>query len=346
MTDHGSVSAIDLFCGAGGLAYGLQRSGVDVVAGIDVDPDCQYPFTTNNSADFYLRDIRSVSGEELTKIWGSGDGLKVLAGCAPCQPFSTLRQAGKKNKDEKWNLLREFGRLVDETGPEFITMENVPGLARTDVFSDFVSGLTANGYLVDHQVVFLPNYGLPQHRKRLVLVASRIGQIQVPKGTHTPDTYATVKDVIGEIEPIIHGQQSTSDPVHRTQALSERNLQRIRSSSPGGTWREWPKELQLACHKKETGKYYASVYGRMEWDSPSPTITTQFYNYGTGRFGHPEQDRAISLREGSALQGFPLDYKFVPSGERITIDKIGRLIGNAVPPVLGTVIGESIMSAL
>ncbi|WP_230990370.1 DNA cytosine methyltransferase [Rhodococcus oxybenzonivorans] len=340
------MSAIDLFCGAGGLAYGLQRSGVDVVAGIDVDPDCQYPFTTNNSADFYLRDIRSVTGDELTKIWGSDDNFKVLAGCAPCQPFSTLRQAGKKNKDEKWNLLREFGRLVYETEPEFITMENVPGIARTDVFSDFVSGLTANGYLVDHQVVFLPNYGLPQHRKRLVLVASRIGKIQVPKGTHTPEKYVTVKDVIGEIEPIIHGQQSTSDPMHRTQALSERNLQRIRSSSPGGTWREWPEGLQLACHKKETGKYYASVYGRMEWDSPSPTITTQFYNYGTGRFGHPEQDRAISLREGSALQGFPLDYKFVPSGEHITIDKIGRLIGNAVPPVLGAVIGESIMNAL
>ncbi|MGG7104765.1 DNA cytosine methyltransferase [Rhodococcus sp. 24CO] len=346
MAAPGSVRAIDLFCGAGGLACGLQRSGVDVIAGIDVDPDCQFPFSTNNSADFYLRDIRTISGDELKKMWGRGDSLKVLAGCAPCQPFSKLRQAGKKSKDEKWNLLREFGRLVDETRPDFVTMENVPGLASTDVFSNFVSELIANGYHVDHRVVHLPDYGLPQHRKRLVLLASRTGEIQVPRGTHSAADYVTVKDAIGSIEPIVHGQQSRSDPMHRTQALSEKNLHRIRSSNPGGTWREWPEELQLACHKKDTGKYYASVYGRMEWDSPSPTITTQFYNYGTGRFGHPEQDRAISLREGSVLQGFPPEYQFVPAGERITIDRIGRLIGNAVPPILGTVIGKSIMRAL
>ncbi|MFD6894102.1 DNA cytosine methyltransferase [Rhodococcus sp. NPDC060086] len=345
MTKSSPVSAIDLFCGAGGLACGLQQAGVKVVAGIDVDPDCQFPFSTNNSAEFHLRDIRTVTGNELKEMWGPDDSLKLLAGCAPCQPFSKLRQSGKNSKDDKWNLLREFGRLVDEAEPQIVTMENVPGLARTDIFVDFLAKLISNGYLVDHRIVFLPDYGLPQHRKRLVLIASRAGTINVPTGTHDSNQYATVKDTIGSIEPLIHGEQSLTDPMHRAQSLSERNMLRIRCSTPGGTWREWPVELQLACHKKESGKYYSSVYGRMDWNSPSPTITTQFYNYGTGRFGHPEQDRAISLREGSMLQGFPLNYRFYPDGERVAIDKIGRLIGNAVPPVLGKVIGQAIMAA-
>ncbi|UPK62845.1 DNA cytosine methyltransferase [Rhodococcus pyridinivorans] len=345
MTSEGSVTAIDLFCGAGGLASGLRQAGVNVVAGIDVDPDCAFPFTHNNSAEFHLEDIRDITGDDLNSMWESYNGPKLLAGCAPCQPFSTLRQAGLKEKDAKWNLLGEFSRLISESNPEFVTMENVPGLVKTDVFSKFVSNMADQGYSVNYRVVHLPEYGLPQLRKRLVLVASRIAEIHVPDGTHTPECYVTVKEAIGSIPPLEHGQQSPSDPMHRTQALSEMNLKRIRASIPGGTWREWPEELQLDCHKRDTGKYYASVYGRMLWDAPSPTITTQFYIYGTGRFGHPDQDRAISLREGATLQGFPIDYAFVPQGMPYTINKIGRLIGNAVPPVLGRIIGETVLKA-
>ncbi|NNH75877.1 DNA cytosine methyltransferase [Nocardia uniformis] len=346
LSGDGSVTAVDLFCGAGGLTHGLQQAGVNVVAGVDIDPDCDFPFSHNNSAKFHLRDIRTVGGEEIKKMWGESGSHRLLAGCAPCQPFSTLRKAGQKNADLKWNLLSEFGRLVDETKPEFVTMENVPGLIRTEIFGKFVSRLIETGYRVDHRVVYLPDYGLPQHRKRLVLLASRIGEIHVPDGTHTSDQYVTVKDVIRSIPPIPHGGRSRTDPMHRTQALSELNLKRIRASAPGGTWRDWPENLQLDCHKKDTGKYYASVYGRMLWDSPSPTVTTQFYNYGTGRFGHPEQDRAISLREGAVLQGFPVNYAFAPHDDSFPINRIGRLIGNAVPPVLGRIIGEKFLQSL
>ncbi|MDV2476803.1 DNA cytosine methyltransferase [Rhodococcus zopfii] len=345
LTGHSTVTAVDLFCGAGGLANGLQQAGVNVVAGIDLDPDCAFPFTHNNSADFHLQDIRTVTGDDLRAMWEPYDTPKLLAGCAPCQPFSTLRQAGPKEKDAKWNLLSEFGRLINESNPEFVTMENVPGLVRTEIFSRFVSNLVDCGYSVHHRVVHLPDYGLPQHRKRLVLVASRVAEVQVPDGTHTPENYVTVKDAIGSLSPIQHGEQSVSDPMHRTQTLSDLNLKRIQSSVAGGTWRDWPEELQLACHKKDSGKYYASVYGRMPWDAPSPTITTQFYIYGTGRFGHPEQDRAISLREGAVLQGFPKDYEFVARGDRYTINRIGRLIGNAVPPILGYTIGKAVIDA-
>lgn len=341
------MSAIDLFCGAGGLAYGLQDAGLDVKAGFDIDPDCKYPFETNNSAEFHMKDIRSVTGDDLNQLWGDGSqSFRLLAGCAPCQPFSTLRQSVKNTDNDKWNLLREFGRLVDETDPHFVTMENVPGLAKTEIFSKFVSSMERKGYNVDANLVFLPALGLPQRRKRLVLVASRIKAIHVPVPKLKADEYKTVRDFIGEIEPLKHGEHSASDSLHRAQQLREINLQRIQSSKPGGTWRDWPVDLQLACHKKPTGKYYASVYGRMDWDSPSPTITTQFYNYGTGRFGHPQQDRAISLREGSVLQGFPPNYQFVPPGAPVIIDKIGRLIGNAVPPILGKEIGLAIMNSL
>ncbi|MFE3023215.1 DNA cytosine methyltransferase [Nocardia tengchongensis] len=346
LSGNGSVTAIDLFCGAGGLAHGLQQAGVDVVAGIDIDPDCAFPFTHNNSAEFLLRDIRTVNGDELEQLWGKTGSPRLLAGCAPCQPFSTLRKSSKTNRDSKWDLLGEFGRLVSETKPEFITMENVPGLVRTEIFGRFLSSLTNNGYTVDHRIAYLPDYGLPQHRKRLVLLASRIGDINVPSGTHTPAQYVTVEEAIRSVPPIKHGERSHIDPMHRTQALSDMNLKRIRASKPGGTWRDWPESLQLECHKRDTGKYYASVYGRMSWNSPSPTITTQFYNYGTGRFGHPEQDRSISLREGAILQGFPVDYAFTRSKESYPINRIGRLIGNAVPPVLGRVIGERILSTI
>jgi DNA (cytosine-5)-methyltransferase 1 len=169
-----------------------------------------------------------------------------------------------------------------------------------------------------------------------------LGEIAIIPKTHDEGDYPTVRSAIGGQPSLEAGGICASDPLHRTSSLSSTNFSRIRHSVPGGTWRDWPRRLVAACHRKKTGKTYPGVYGRMEWDKPSPTVTTQFYGFGNGRFGHPEQDRAISLREGALLQSFPPHYDFVKPDAEYRLKTIGRLIGNAVPVRLGAVIGKTI----
>ncbi|MDO4295579.1 MAG: DNA cytosine methyltransferase [bacterium] len=245
-----------------------------------------------------------------------------------------------------WKLLYSFARIIRETMPHIVSMENVPELSDENVFHDFVNALIELGYNVDWHVVYCPEYGVPQNRKRLVLLASRLGQIALITPLYNQDNYPTVRDAIGNLPPIDAGEQNEIDPLHRACRLSEINLRRIRSSVPGGTWRDWDESLQLPCHKRKSGRTYPSVYGRMCWDEPSPTITTQFYGYGNGRFGHPEQDRALSLREGAILQSFPPDYIFTDEDHPSNRRDLGIHIGNAVPVELGRAIGISILNHL
>ena len=338
-------AAIDLFCGVGGLTKGLEQAGINVVAGIDFEPSCQYAYEENNNSVFIQKDITDVTPSELQALYPANADIRILAGCAPCQPFSKYTQRYRKDgyKDEKWRLLYSFGKLAKEVRPAIVAMGNVPELEKTHVFKDFIDKLEDCGYHIFHKTVYCPDYGVPQSRKRLVLLASLLGDISLIPPTHTPETYVTVRDAIGDLPPLIAGSADPNDLLHSATALSDKNLKRIRQSVPGGTWRDWDKELQLVCHKKSTGKTYPSVYGRMLWDAPSPTITTQFYGYGNGRFGHPEQDRALSLREGAILQSFPRDYKFLRSTDILNKHKLGVQIGNAVPVRLGEVIGISII---
>ncbi len=339
-----SVVAIDLFCGAGGLTYGLQKAGIKVAAGVDLDPACEYPFAANNESTFIKADIRNVSPDDLAELYPRG-AIRVLAGCAPCRPFSSLQRDGKKSRKEEWGLLEEFARLAEGLRPELITMENVPRLASQPVFQKFVARLEGMGYAVDYKSVYCPRLGLPQHRRRLVLIASRIGPISVPVGSVPPERYKTVRQAIGMLAPIAAGAHDAKDLLHKARTMNEDYLARLRSSKPGGTWKDWPEALRVSCHKKKKGQSFQSVYGRMEWDGPSPTITTQSFNYGTGRFGHPEQDRAISLREAAILQTFPKDYRFVKPRATAHFSTVGRLIGNAVPPRLGEVVGRELVRA-
>jgi DNA (cytosine-5)-methyltransferase 1 len=338
------TSAIDLFCGIGGLSYGLKKAGISVVAGIDLDDTCQYAYEENVKADFLHRDITKVTGDELEAYFEKDNAdIRVLAGCAPCQPFSTHANKNKnKEKSDDWNLINQFKRLVVETQPAIVTMENVPNLANKQIFKDFVSFLKDNKYFVSYTNVYAPDYGIPQKRRRLVLLASMYGEINIIPPTHSPENYVTLQDAIGDLPSVKAGEVSSVDPLHRSIKLKEINLKRIRASKPNGTWEDWEDDLKLACHKKKTGRTYKAVYGRMSWEEPASTITTQFHNYGTGRFGHPEQDRALTLREGALLQTFPPDYKFFEDESKVFIRKFGVHIGNAVPVDLGTVIGESI----
>jgi len=336
------VLAVDLFCGAGGLTHGLMKAGIDVRLGVDIDPACEYPYTANNNAKFFLKSVENLKASELEPHYRK-KSFKLLAGCAPCQTFSTYNQKATET-DKRWWLLLQFSRLVDEISPELVTMENVPRLIEQNVFNEFLSNLKTCGYSVAYTVVNCAEYGVPQQRNRLVLLASKLGPISLL----TPEQFGkrprTVKEAIGNLPSIEAGTSHPNDPLHQCSALSEINMRRIKASKPGGTWRDWPSELVADCHRKSSGKTYPSVYGRMTWDDPAPTMTTQFYGFGNGRFGHPEQDRAISLREGAILQGFPPDYEFTQPGEQVCQKSIGRLIGNAVPVTLGEVVGASFLS--
>lgn len=337
------IEAIDLFCGVGGLSYGIQQANINVLAGLDNDGSCAYSYEKNNQATFINADISNYDFSKLENLY-SEESIRVLVGCAPCQPFSSHTFKTKnKGKDTRWNLIDYFVKAIRTINPHIISMENVRGITKTDVFTKFLVSLADLGYQVNYQVVYCPDYGIPQNRSRLVLMASKLGEIQIPRKTHTKEEYVTLATTIQHLSAIKSGETSIHDPLHRAKNLFPINLQRIKQSKSGGSWRDWDKELLPNCYKKESGQTYASVYGRSTWDNVSPTITTQFCNYGSGRFGHPEQDRAFSVREGALLQTFPQDYDF---GELTSITKTGRHIGNAVPPRLGFVIGKTILNHL
>ncbi|HHQ1025684.1 TPA: DNA cytosine methyltransferase, partial [Listeria innocua] len=324
---------------------GVTNEGIDVIAGIDIESSCEYAYEQNNSAYFINKDIKEVTGKEIEKLFPKDTDIKILMGCAPCQPFSSYSRRYKNNEKtiQKMDLLDYFGQLVIDVKPEIVSMENVPQLRNEHVFKTFINTLEEQGYNVFWEIVYAPEYGVPQNRKRLVLLASKLGSIELVESMYDVSCYPTVRDSISTLTKIKSGETDKKDIMHKSVKLNTKNLKRIKQSKPGGTWKDWDEDLLLTCHKKETGKSYSSVYGRMEWDKPAPTITTKFFGYGNGRFGHPEQDRAISYREGAILQTFPLDYRFIneQSGS-ISYSQLGIQIGNAVPVKLGEAIGKSI----
>jgi DNA (cytosine-5)-methyltransferase 1 len=346
MKQSAKYSVIDLFCGIGGLTHGFRQERFHVAAGIDIDASCKFAYEQNNQAPFIAKSVEDLSGEELLALYPE-KSMRILVGCAPCQPFSMYTQ--NKTSDDKWKLLNAFARLIAETNPSVVSMENVPNLLqhkKYPIFQEFLAALEACDYHVSYQLVYCPDYGIPQQRTRLVLLASKVVPIHLLPPTHLPDKYATVRGTIAHLPAIQDGERYAADPLHYTSSLSVLNKKRIRASKPGGTWKDWDANLVVDCHKKDTGKNYGSVYGRMEWDKPAPTMTTQFYGYGNGRFGHPEQDRAISPREAALFQTFPENYQFLPPNAQMPLRVLGQHIGNAVPVRLGRVIARSIKEHL
>lgn len=343
-------TVVDLFCGIGGLTHGFFKENFSISGGIDIDKSCQYAFEANNHAKFYQKDLTSLKGADLTNLYKKGK-RKILIGCAPCQPFSIYNNQNKKvssrvQEDLKWQLLYSFSRLIKEVRPDIVSMENVPLLKKFEngkVFNDFVFALEEMGYFVSSYIVHAEDYGVPQRRRRLVLFGSIYGKVDLIEPTIKDGKYMTVRDAIAKLPPIEDGIPHPQDPLHRSRKLNDLNKRRIKASSEGGFWRDWDASLQLDCHKKESGKPFRSVYGRMKWDDIAPTMTTYCTGLGNGRFGHPEQDRAISLREASLFQSFPIDYKFYkPEGGLYSSQILARHIGNAVPVGLGVAIAKSI----
>lgn len=341
--------AIDFFCGGGGMTRGLLDAGIKVLAGIDSNPNCRDTYEKNNKKSKYLQcDICELTPEKLIKQFPAlkeSDNV-ILVGCAPCQPFSILRREefdknGKLVPHKSVNLLVEFGKFIKAIHPAHVLVENVPGLKGkgSSVLGSFKEMLEQEGYLYDEKVIYAKDYGVPQNRRRYVLIASRKFKPEIPSATHgkglTP--YVTVRETISKYPAIKAGQDDQQTSNHRCANLKPILLERLHyTPHDGGSRTDWPDRLVLNCHK--TFKGHTDVYGRMKWDEPSPTLTVKCFSLSNGRFGHPEQDRAISLREAAALQTFSDDYIFYGS-----VQEIGRQIGNAVPVLLAKILGEYIL---
>lgn len=338
-----NLRAVDFFCGAGGMTYGLRQAGIEVIAGVDIDPECKETYEVNNpGAKFIKRNIKYLTPKiliEKIEISRDDDNL-VFIGCSPCQYWSIIKTDKTKAKESK-NLLKDFQRFVRYFNPGFVVIENVPGIVRSESpLQKFIDFLIKKGYLITKKIINVSDYGVPQSRRRFLLLASRVSKVSFPEAI-TDKTKLTVKHFIGDktIFPAISaGHSDNTDFRHTAAGMGEVNLKRMQlTAKDGGTRTGWQDtDLQIAVYKKNDGDKafgFRDTYGRMYWDRPASTITTKFFNISCGRFGHPEEDRAISLREGAAIQTFPNDYVFKTK----SITSTARLIGNAVPPKLAEV---------
>lgn len=343
------LAVIDVFCGIGGLTRGMQQVGLKVVAGIDFDKTCDFAFEHNNNSKFLHRDVTTIDAEEVAKLYPK-NSLKILVGCAPCQPFSQV-PGEREDKDGKWRLLYSFAELIEKVDPSIISMENVPQLMSHKngiVIKDFIIKLESLGYEVTTYKVNAANYGVPQRRYRLILFASKFGKIELLPKIYQDADVPTVADAISHLPAIEDGEIHKDDVLHRARKLSLINKQRIIATSEGGNWTQWPTKLLegLSCRDSIMGKTFTSAYGRMAWNKPAPTLTTHCTGLSNGSYGHPVQHRAISLREAALLQSFPENYKFTNEEQVFSVSVLARHIGNAVPPKLGEIIGKSILNHL
>ena len=334
------VVAIDIFCGAGGMSLGLQRAGIKVVCGVDNDPIVLETYKKNVHSRALCRDIRRVTSSDLRPFVPKNARL-IISVCAPCQPFSKVRKSGKQRTDGQ--LLLEVGRLIRSLRPDGVIVENVPQISRLSakgVLNEFQRILSVAGYSFAVGVLDAKYYGVPQTRARMVLLAVRGRDRPVRLPRAHKGAIRTVRDAIALLPKVDAGFQSNYHPLHSAAHLSKLNHKRLRATPlDGGDSRAWPKGLRLRCHVKSGGFY--DVYGRMRWDHPAPTLTTRCISLSNGRFGHPEQARAITLLEAALLQTFPRRYKF--EGNQ---GDIARQIGNAVPARLARALGAALVRQL
>jgi len=341
------IKVFDFFAGCGGTSKGFEKAGLDLVFALDNDSDAARTFKSNFPNIFFLnKDITKVKIIEIKSIVNLCKKSPLLfCGCAPCQPF-TKQKTNKLANDLRINLLGEFQRFVEEYLPEYIFIENVPGMQnlikKGGPFQKFTRFLKKKKYFFDYKVISSQSYSVPQRRKRLVLIASTLDKIKLPDEINNPEKglkdYSTIREWISDLPPIEVGTEHSSIPNHRSARLSNINLERIKATPEGGNRLNWPKRLWLKCHLNGY-KGHTDVYGRMKWDEPATGLTTRCISLSNGRFGHPDQNRAISVREAASIQTFPRDFIFYGS-----LNSMARQIGNAVPVKLAEVFGNHILS--
>ncbi len=341
------IKAIDFFCGAGGLTRGLLDSGIKVLAGVDNDERLQETYTYNNKPSRFInKDINKIKIGELREELGIQNGDTTLyAACTPCQPFSTLNR--RKGTDEKKKgLLLTFAEIVKEHPPDFILVENVPGLNNgcgKEIYEEFLE-ILAECEFSDPAADLLDakHFGVPQTRKRFILLASKQGPISLPIPQIDPDQFVTVKECIKKYPKIVDGKESKDYPNHIARKLQPHHKCIVEAvPEDGGSRRDvTDTSILLKCHQEKPNAH-RDVFGRMAWDKPAPTLTSRCTDVYSGRFIHPKQNRGISLREAAALQTFEDNYKFFGT----SISGISRQIGNAVPVKLAEQLGKSILDS-
>jgi DNA (cytosine-5)-methyltransferase 1 len=348
------LNAVEIFSGGGGLAYGLKKAGFKTVAAVELSPSAVATFKANHKdVHVYQQDIRTVQGKTLLKL--AGGKLDILAACPPCQGFSSLTSKWKRS-DPRNDLVSEVARLAEEMRPRALMLENVPGLVDKGklLFDDLLYRLEGLGYICNWQVLQVADYGVPQKRRRLVLLAGLGFRIEMPSATHSRvgkdglPLWRTVKDALSVLttEPVtltksreLGGPQAVNWHVIRT--LSAENVARLKLAKPGAVWQNMPEAIRPKCHR---GGYegFTNVYGRMRWDEPSVTITAGCTTLSKGRFGHPEKNRTISLREAALLQTFPLNYHI----ETEHFERACEIVGNALPCLFATVVAKKVRATL
>jgi DNA (cytosine-5)-methyltransferase 1 len=362
------IKVFDFFSGCGGTSRGFIDANLEIVFAIDNNRDATLTFVNNipgvhlredqegkgenvevlSPGDVLHKNIKALLVEALQPIINSCDGHALLfSGCAPCQPFSRQKTI-LPNNDDRVVLLDEFRRFAEYYLPEFIFIENVPGMqnvaGKNGPFDRFINFLKDANYYYEYRVVASKKYGVPQNRRRLILIASKLANIEFPPRTHGPGTkkfkYSTSREWIYDLPELKAGEIDPNDPMHRAASLSETNLSRINATPIDGNRMDWPKDLWLPCHSNGY-EGHTDVYGRMKWDEPATALTTKCHSLSNGRFGHPEQPRAISIREAASLQTFPRTYMF-EGGLR----SMARQIGNAVPVLLAQRFGENFNKTL
>jgi len=343
------LKAVDFFCSIGGMTYGFREAGIDVIAGIDIDNSCKETYEFNNPGSKFIQaDVMDLSFEDLKKQTGikENDDNLVFIGCSPCQFWSIINTVKTKSEKTK-NLLTDFQRFVEHFKPGYVVVENVPGIlkkAEQSGLNNFIRMLEEGGkYKVDKGIINANHHGVPQNRRRFTLIASRI-----KKDISLPETKKENKNIVKNFigvwngfPKIKAGHVDKTKLKHTAAALSDNNINRIKlTPKNGGTREAWGKDtnLQIDAYRGKD-QSFRNVYGRISWDKPAPTITTRFNSLSNGRFGHPEENRALSLREGATLQTFPKSYDFKEKSS----GRIARQIGNAVPPELAKVIAKQLI---
>jgi DNA (cytosine-5)-methyltransferase 1 len=340
------IGVFDFFSGCGGTSKGFQNAGLKPAFALDFDDDAATTFRHNfPDTVFSASDIKKFKSEEIEDLIPRHD-LTLFCGCAPCQPFTKQNtKKPEKKTDVRRSLLSRFGALVTQYIPDYIFVENVPGIQKVSgnsALTRFTKRLEMLGYSTKVGIVESQKYGVPQRRRRLVLIASLHGTIDFPEETHAPDNgkpFSTVREWISHLPPIKAGEAHPAIPNHRAASLSELNLRRIMATPPEGSRADWPENLQLRCHATAGYSGHTDVYGRMKWDGPATGLTTRCISLSNGRYGHPEQHRAISVREAAALQTFPDSFEFTGS-----LNSQAKQIGNAVPVLLAQAFGAHILS--
>jgi len=332
--------AVDFYCGAGGLTLGLKRAGFNVIAGVELRSEIADTYRANHpEVRIFIDDIRNLSGKDFVELSSSGR-IDLVAGCPPCQGFSKLTDKYRRH-DPRNDLVLEMARLIEEIKPTMVMMENVAGIVTRGktILDEFIRRLEILGYVVNCDVLQLADYGIPQSRRRFVLLAGKEFKIPFPPRTHSNDNNTDLKpwlklsDVIKDMEPAVTISEAKMKGGphkfnwHVVRDVSELSKKRYAVLKPGRSRFDLPDELRPKCHRGDNSGF-RNVYGRISWDQTPPTITTGFATPCKGRFGHPEEIRTLSVREASRIQTFPDSYVFKTNNLDVATD----LVGNALPP--------------